>query len=90
MALVEAMAMGIPVLGSNISGINFVLKDFPEFLFEASNVEVLSNEIKKMTQKSPSERNEIGQQLRKYCITHYSLESMISQHEDLYLKLIQK
>ena len=26
MALVEAMCMGIPVLGSDISGINFVLK----------------------------------------------------------------
>ncbi|WP_300565221.1 glycosyltransferase family 4 protein [Flavobacterium sp.] len=90
MALVEAMAMGIPVLGSNISGINFVLKDFPEFLFEVSNVEVLSAEIKKIAQKQPSERNEIGQQLRKYCIDHYSLENMISKHEDLYLKLARK
>ena len=32
MALVEAMSMGIPVLGSNISGVNFVLKDFKNFL----------------------------------------------------------
>ncbi|VVV01323.1 MULTISPECIES: glycosyltransferase [Mesonia] len=37
MALVEAMSMATPVLGSDISGINYVLKDFPNLLFEASN-----------------------------------------------------
>src|SRR5690606_28087094 len=41
MALVEAMAMAVPVLGSDISGIRFVLQDFDSLLFEESNVQAL-------------------------------------------------
>ena len=45
MALVEAMCMGIPLLGSDITGINFVLKDFNDLLFEAGNFHELSQKI---------------------------------------------
>ena len=40
MALVEAMSMGVPVLGSDISGINFVLKDFPFVIFTCGRIEL--------------------------------------------------
>ncbi|MNQ90119.1 putative glycosyltransferase EpsD [compost metagenome] len=90
MALVEAMAMGIPVLGSNISGINFVLKDFPELLFEASNAEGLSKKIALFFQKSEEERRATGQELRKYCVEHFSVELFIKAHEELYAKITKK
>lgn len=90
MALVEAMAMGIPVLGSDISGINFVLKDFPKLLFEASNSKELSEKITLFFKKSTEERQEIGQQLRNYCVINFSMQKFIREHEDLYLKLAQK
>jgi len=90
MALVEAMTMGIPALGSDISGINFVLKDFPKLLFEASNDKELSEKIKAFYQKTADERKEIGQQLRNYCVSNFSMQKFIREHEDLYLKLAQK
>src|SRR5690606_18695909 len=37
MALVEAMSMGIPVLGSDITGINYVLKNFRNLLLPAGD-----------------------------------------------------
>lgn len=89
MALVEAMTMGLPVLGSDISGVNFVLKGFPKLLFEASNVDVLSGKIVAMFQLSSFERKGLGLTLRKYCIENYSMERFITQHENLYKKLVR-
>jgi len=87
MALVEAMCMGIPVLGSDISGINFVLKDFPDLLFPASNVKELAMKIEKLYHKPNKERLSLGNTLRNYCVTHYSMEVFINAHESLYLEL---
>ncbi|MGH2665086.1 glycosyltransferase [Flavobacterium sp.] len=84
MALVEAMTMGIPVLGSDISGINFVLKDFPELLFEASNTQELCQKIEGFYATSENERQQTGEQLRNYCITHFSFDTFIKAHQELY------
>jgi glycosyltransferase involved in cell wall biosynthesis len=89
MALVEAMAMGVPVLGSDISGINYVLKDFPELLFKASDIKLLSAKIELLYQKNHVERSLMGKALRDYCETHFSMEVFINAHEQLYLKLIK-
>lgn len=90
MALVEAMTMEIPVLGSDISGINFVLKGFPQLLFEAGNEKALSEKITSIMQKSEDERKEIGQSLRAYSIENFSVEKFIEKHENLYSSLARK
>jgi glycosyltransferase involved in cell wall biosynthesis len=87
MALVEAMCMAIPVLGSNISGINFVLKDFPKLLFEAKNEKELSEKINILYAKSKVEREVVGKTLRAYCVNNFSYEKFIAEHEKLYLSL---
>ena len=87
MALVEAMSMGIPLLGSNITGIKFVLKDFQELLFEAGNAEILANKIDQIRLMSSEERLALGKTLRDYCVTHYSMEAFITAHETLYQQL---
>ena len=89
MALVEAMSMGIPVLGSDISGINYVLKDFAELLFPASDIKELSAKIETLYNKTPKERLLLGKALRRYCETHFSMETFINAHERLYLKIIK-
>jgi glycosyltransferase involved in cell wall biosynthesis len=88
MALVEAMCMGIPLLGSDITGINFVLKDFSNLLFEAGNFHELSQKISHLKSFDSETRLQIGESLRHYCINHFSMETFISAHEDLYTKLI--
>jgi len=88
MALVEAMSMAIPVFGSDISGINFVLKDFKEYLFEASNSKELSEKIAFFYHQSETERTNMGNDLRTYVLNHFSKEKFIGSHELLYTKLI--
>lgn len=89
MALVEAMTMAVPVLGSNITGINYVLNDFKEYLLEANNHVQLANKIDEMILKSELERNEIGKKLRSYCETNFSLQKFIKEHENLYKSIIK-
>lgn len=90
MALVEAMSMGIPVLGSNITGINYVLKSFPELLFEASNSKQLTEKIFSLYQKSTSEKQQIGKELRQYVLVNFSMERFITKHQQMYLSLVKK
>ena len=89
MALVEAMCMNVPVLGSDISGVNFVLKDFSEYLFEASNSDELAAKIDLMISKTEEERKHIGSTLRNYVVNNFSMEQFISAHEELYLSLVK-
>lgn len=90
MALVEAMSMGIPILGSNITGINYVLKDFNEMLFPAGDFKSLAEKIKLNQNLSVEERNKIGATLRTYCVNHFAMDTFIKAHEDLYTQLISK
>lgn len=88
MALVEAMSMAIPVLGSDITGINFVLKDFKHLLFKAGNHKDLATHIRQLQQLSEVERNTLGASLRSYCMQHYNIKTFVNAHEVLYFKLL--
>ena len=88
MALVEAMSMGIPVLGSNISGIKFVLQSFPELLFEPGNPIKLREKIEMIRSSSLNDRKEIGEKLRHYCIENFELNQNIEAHQKLYFELM--
>ncbi len=87
MALVEAMCMGIPVLGSNISGINFVLKDFKNLLFEAGNEMLLSKRIIDLKMLSEPERIKLGNELRVYVMENFNYQKFIEAHQKLYNEL---
>lgn len=87
MALVEAMSMAIPVLGSDISGINFVLKDFKHLLFEAGNEKELSKKILEIKSLPATERIKLGNILREYVIKNFNYMNFITEHQVLYNKL---
>jgi len=88
MALVEAMSMAVPVLGSNISGINFVLKEFPELLFPPANSMALAEKIKRFQEATLYERQQLGNALRNYVEQNFSLEQFVNAHEELYKSLV--
>lgn len=90
MALIEAMAMGIPVLGSNIAGINYVLNNFQNLLFEEGNYNQLSEKILQIYTSSLQERLRIGNDLRKYCIENFTVQNFVIQNEAIYIQLVKK
>ncbi len=90
MALIEAMSMGIPVLGSDISGVNYVLKDFPDLLFKPSDFESLAAKIQVLEQMPHLARSTLGKDLRQYCLEHFTMSQFILAHENLYEQIAKK
>ena len=84
MALVEAMSMGVPVLGSEVSGIKFVLKDFPQLMSKPGSVDDLQQRLRSMISKSKTERDQIGSDLRQYCVAKFDMITFINAHDTLY------
>ncbi len=85
-APLEAMAMGVPVIGSNISGIKDVLQDYPEFLFNPSDVKDLAMKISKFKNEKPIDISKLVSTVRQ----QFSLETFIEQRENVYKALIKK
>ncbi len=88
MALVEAMCMAVPVLGSDISGINFVLNGFPQLLFKASNTSELAEKLTNLKNIGP-ERIALGNELRTYCVENFTMRQFIEKSEDVYVNLVK-
>jgi glycosyltransferase involved in cell wall biosynthesis len=89
MAMVEGMSMGIPILGSDIPGIQFVLRGFEHLLFPTSNSEVLTEKIKTVMFMSPQQRIELGIQLREQCMKRFRMVNFIESHELIYKEVIK-
>lgn len=88
MALVEAMSIGVPVLGSDISGINFVLKDFKNLLFQAGDESILAKKIIRLKALPKQERFKMGDELRSYVVQNFNYDIFIAEHQKLYKEII--
>ncbi|MCX7549372.1 glycosyltransferase [Xanthomarina sp. F2636L] len=89
MALVEAMSMGIPVIGSNVPGVNYVLKDFKNLLFKAGEVDAIATKIKEVRALEEKTRIKLGEDLRQYCVDYFGMDTFIKAHENLYTDLVK-
>lgn len=90
MALVEAMSMAVPVLGSDVSGIRYVLQQFPNLLFPVSDHLALAKKIEVIYKMTFEERKVLGLNLREYCKNQFSMKTFIDRHENLYLNLLKR
>ncbi len=88
MALVEAMSMECLVYGSNISGINEVLREFPDQLIESKNEDAILNKMIEAIGLNESDRFEMTTNFRKYVLIYFAMKEFISKHENLYLKQV--
>jgi glycosyltransferase involved in cell wall biosynthesis len=87
MAPVEAMSMGVPVIGSKVSGITDILEGFEDWTFEASNVNELSDLLHQAYKLPNSELKEIGLQMREKVKNQYTFEAFIMSREQVYESL---
>lgn len=87
-APLEAMSMECMVLGSNVSGVKDVLREFPDCIFEASNVEMLAEKIKWVKQMSLKDKKDLESKMREQVIKEFSINEFLKNHETLYLSII--
>jgi glycosyltransferase involved in cell wall biosynthesis len=90
MVVLEAMALGKPIIGSRIGGIPEQIDDGKTgLLFEMGNVEELSEKMKSLS-KSPDVRKRMGAAARKKLEREYSLEAHCAGLMNTYEELLSK
>lgn len=86
-ALLEAMASGKNVLGSNISGIRDQLQPFQDHLVTAGDSDAWKTALLSMCSNSKEMNQDIGKRFREYVIQHYHIDMEVKRCESLYLQL---
>lgn len=86
-SLLEAMASGKNVLGSDVSGIKDQLQPFPKHLIGAGDVEAWGSALIACCSNSTEKNAQIGMNFRDYVILNYHIDKEVNSCQKLYLKL---
>ena len=87
-SLIEAMAAGLPVVGTNVEGIRDVIRpDYNGLLVEPGDVEGLKNTLMDLL-KHPDRRERLGRAARQTAEEKYSLDRCVAQYEKLFLSTL--
>lgn len=88
LALMEAMALGLPAIGSNIGGIKSLIKHGVNgLLVEAADSKGLAGAIKELF-ADPARRESFGRQARRFIAENFSQEKMVIETEKAYSELL--
>jgi glycosyltransferase involved in cell wall biosynthesis len=83
MVILEAMACGIPVIGSNVNGVNFIIKDNVNgLLFEMGNVDDLVSKIL-LLKNDAALRKKIADAGYITATQTFSMENMFNNYNNL-------
>ena len=89
LALMEAMASGLPVVGSNVGGIKNLIKDKVNgLLVEPENSKGIAEAILELL-KNPDEAALLGKAARDFIRENFSQEKMVDLTEEEYLKCLK-
>lgn len=88
LALMEAMAQGLAVIGSSVGGIKTLIQDEVNgLLVEPADVEGLARAIARLLKDSKL-RSELGANARKFIIDNFSKEKMVEATERVYKRCL--
>lgn len=86
-SLIEAMASGLPSVGTDVEGIKDVIVDGQNgFLVGLNNVDELREALSRLVDDKRL-RTEMGQEAKRFAERSYSLKKCISETQDLFLAL---
>jgi glycosyltransferase involved in cell wall biosynthesis len=86
-ALLEAMAVGLPVVATQVSGMSDVITNEEDgLLIPAESAESLAEAMKRIISNADL-RQQLGQNARRRVETAFSLEHIVSEYSNLYCRL---
>ena len=87
-SILQAMACGLPIVASDVKGVNNLIKDDQNgFLYESENIDQLMEKIYYLI-INPSIARELGNSARNEVEKHYSNEIMINKYQKTFFDLI--
>lgn len=88
-SLLEAMFNGMPIIGSDVNGINTLIKHMKNgLLFEKGNIDYLTSYIKQLVEDK-NLANSLGNIAKFDFSQRYSYNDMILEHIEIYSKVIK-
>jgi len=88
-AILEAGLAGLPVIASKVDGIKEIIQDNADgLLFEKGNVRELAEKINYLA-GNPEEREKLAVNLRNKVKEKFSIEKIVREYENLYLRLLK-
>lgn len=89
LAVVEAMAVGVPVVATRVGGVPEVVPAWAsEWLVPPGDVEGLRSAVIRMLAMAPEYRAAMGQRLREHAVAHFGPEQYVANLEALYAELL--
>jgi glycosyltransferase involved in cell wall biosynthesis len=89
-SLIEAMAAGLPVVGTDVEGIrDVIIPNKNGFLVQIDDVKGLKNVLQNLI-KDESLRNKFGEESKSLARDTYSLEHCVKQYQDIFSSIIKK
>ena len=88
--IIEAMSLGVPVIGSDVGGINEIITDGVNgFLFEAQNPEDLAKILKKLIH-SKNLRKKVSDRAKIWVLKNRKWENLIEIYREVYQNLLNE
>ena len=89
-SLLEAIASGVSVLGSEVSGIKDILKNYDDALFEPGNVIELSKKIEEKLYTKKNKNKKLDLTIFKHIEDNFDVRIESFKHGEIYKKLLKK
>ncbi len=84
LSVIEAMAMGLPIISTNVSGVKTFVKDNQTgFLVDSDNPQQLSDKIVQILEDDPL-RMSVSKKGQQYVYDHYDISNTARQYAELY------
>jgi glycosyltransferase involved in cell wall biosynthesis len=88
--MLEAMANGVPVVASDIPGNrDLVIDQKTGYLVDREDVRTMVQRLRRLVTDSPL-RHAMGQAARDRVESEFSVDRMVTRHEEAYLRLARK
>ncbi|MDX2005069.1 MAG: glycosyltransferase [Meiothermus sp.] len=91
MVLLEAAAIGLPIVTTDVGGNREAFEEGKSgYLVPAKDSAALANGMLELMRQTPEVRAEMGKAARRFIVEKYDLETVVTQWEQLYAKLLNK
>lgn len=89
-SLIEAMAAGLPVVGTNVEGIrDVIITNKNGFLVQLDDINGLKDALYNLL-KDEALRNKMGNESKALAMSNYSITECINKYQDLFFSLLRQ
>jgi glycosyltransferase involved in cell wall biosynthesis len=89
LSLIQAGMVGIPVVATNVGSTNEIVVNGETGLLTDLSINQLANAVAKVATDSVS-RGKMGAAGREYTMSRYGVDRLVKDHQDLYLRLLNR